>query len=187
MSWIQDLPDDTLLTGLRKGDKLIFDRLFKGTYRKIVFYAYKCMGQDPDLEFIANGTFIKVWEHRGQFESIGHLRSFMYSVTRNECISRFRKERTAQDALEEMDFLADPGNEQPDLDLVHADIIEMVFSSMEGLPALYGKILRQTVLEGKPHNEIAADLSITPNLVTVKKFRALTLLRSMLIQLGISL
>jgi len=181
-----DIPDDLLFKRLREGDRAMFDLLFKKAYQKICFYVYKCLGPDPDLEFIVNGTFIKIWENRAAFKSIDHLWRFMYVVTRNECVSRLRKQKRTQKALEEIALLIDPDTEQPDLELVYTDIVDVIFSSINELPAVYGNILRKTVLEGKPHSEIAEDLSITSNLVTVKKFRALTLLRSMLVQLGIS-
>lgn len=108
----------------------------------------------------------------------------MYQVTKNACISWLRSQMTQRKALQSLAYLSDRADDDPDWEKLQTEIVGKVFQLIDELPDTDNRIIRLSVLEGRSHDMIARDLAITPNSVAVKKFRALTLLRSLLRQAG---
>jgi RNA polymerase sigma-70 factor (ECF subfamily) len=176
--------DNGALPLLKAGKREAFDELYHQWYRRICFYAYQLVREEFVAEDIALDTLTKVWEKRETFQNAQHLRRFMYQVTKNACISWLRSQMTQRKVLQSLAYLSDRADDDPDWEKLQTEIVGKVFQLIDELPDTDNRIIRLSVLEGRSHDMIARDLAITPNSVAVKKFRALTLLRSLLRQAG---
>ena len=180
LPYTMEKEDHGALAHLKEGKQEAFDELYHQWYRPICYYAYQLVREELVAEDMAQDTLIKAWEKRAGFKNPQHLRRFMYQVTRNACISWLRNQLTQRKALQCLAYLAERSDNDPDWEKIHTEIVGKAFQLIDELPGTESRIIRLSLLEGQSHDVIARELAITPNSVAVKKFRALTLLKSLL-------
>lgn len=169
--------EEQLFRRLASGDERAFAEVYRTYFDPIYYYARRFV--DQDAEDIASGVFQKLWARRGDpFESIAHLKAFLYMITRNDCLNHIKllKRRTEREL--EIIRMLESGEE--DAFASHEFIAEMMKQIdvvMVTLPPQAARIFKLAYLEGKNNHEIAALLAINEHTVRNQKSNALRLLR----------
>lgn len=165
-----------------EGDRKAFEHLFELYYPPVLCYANRLLRQDPEAKDIVMRTFTLAWEKKHEFESLEHLRRFLYIVTRNACHSRLRALVPEKKALKELIYLAQKQEEGPDLEQVRSEIVAVLRERIAGLPEDQQKVIDLSFYRNMSISAIAAELGINYEAVATRKCRAIATLRSSLKQ-----
>jgi len=163
-----DLEEARLVRDLRQGDAAAFESVYRRRARSVYGLAYHLSGRHGEAEELAQEVFVRLWEHRADFESGEHLGRWLRKVTVNTWITHLRRAREASlDALRE-DGLAEP--EAPPVSSGGARIdLERALAALS--PALRAVVVLFDVY-GLRHEEISELLDITAGSSKVQLHRA---------------
>ncbi len=133
----------------------------------------KEVGQD-----LAQETFIRFWHCLERHDEILHVKAFLYRIAHNLIVDHVRKKReTSLDQLLEKGF-------EPTIDPWHQTCsrldMEGPLKQLSELPSAYRHVLHSRVVLDLPPAEIAARTGETSNAVSVRLFRGLKRLRSLI-------
>jgi RNA polymerase sigma-70 factor (ECF subfamily) len=101
----------------RDGGAVWVDELFRRYYEKVVRWCLRFAGNRDDAYDVAQGIFVKAHRNLESFRGESQVSSWLYSITRSECMN-FLKARSARpDRLEDevLDGLPDGDASRPDL------------------------------------------------------------------------
>ncbi len=144
----------------------------------LVWYANSIIVDVELAEEIVQDAYIKLWAARERIHSEAHIKSFLYTVTRNTCIDHLRKASIRPHAAQ---VELDAELVQPDTDLlsrmIHAETLQLVYREVQKLPLAQQQVFRLIFIEGLDTEEVCAQLKMTPNAVFVAKSKALSTLQ----------
>lgn len=173
-----DADSNALLQLFREGDerafKIIYDRLFFAMYQ----YARRWLLVAQDAQDIISDSFIKLYNRRAQFESLGNIEAFLKITVRNACFDHLRHIRVKTERQEEL--MRELSNEkEPDFNWVEIQeyYMQLIYAEVEKLPEKMKMIFLLSFKEGLKPAEIADRLGITARTVTNQKFNAIQILR----------
>lgn len=164
---------------MASGEEKAFAEVYRAWFDPVYYYARRFLDNDQDAEDVTSTVFQKLWSHKGEpFESLNHLKAFLYAVTRNDCLNHIKllKRRTDR----ELEVIRRLENWEEDAFASHEFIAEMMKQidiAIENLPPQAARIFKLAYLEGKDNHEIAALLDINEHTVRNQKSHALRLLR----------
>jgi RNA polymerase sigma-70 factor (ECF subfamily) len=78
---------------LRSGDRGEFARLVDTYSGPLYRLALKMLGNPPDAEDVLQNTFLKAFQHIGEFEGRSSLSTWLYRIASNEALMLLRKQR----------------------------------------------------------------------------------------------
>jgi len=95
------LADEDLISLVGEGDGFAFGVLYERHSRAVYSVARRLAGDQQEAEDLAQEAFIKVWRSAGSYRAEkASVRTWIFSVLRNEAIDRWRSRATRQRALE---------------------------------------------------------------------------------------
>lgn len=123
-------------------------------------------------------TFMRAWQYLSKGEEVLNMRAFLYRIANNLIIDESRKKREASlDKLQEEGF--DPGIDESDKingRIEHSRVVH----TMKNLDDSYRDILVMRYMNELSPAEIADVTGESPNTISVRIYRGLKQLRSML-------
>src|SRR5699024_9843938 len=145
----------------------------------LLFYAYKFISDKEASEEIVSEAFCKLWNGREKAVSVGSVRSFLYTVTRNACfdfLGTFHK-KTFFNAEES--FL-DTASVYHDIhaDIVYTELIEVLVKESESSPKRQAEVFRLAYLEGLNTQAICERLATSASSVYAARSKALSSLKA---------
>jgi RNA polymerase sigma-70 factor (ECF subfamily) len=101
------------IEALRKGDRREFARLVDTYSGPLQRLAMKMLGNEPDAEDVLQNTFLKAFQHIGEFEGRSSISTWLYRIASNEALMMLRKRRpeitfTDTESEEEDKRIVDP-------------------------------------------------------------------------------
>ncbi len=100
----------------RDGGAVWVDELFRRHYQKVVRWCLRFAGNRDDAYDMAQGIFVKAYRHLESFRGGSKISSWLYSITRSECMNFLRARSARPDQLE-----GELLEELPDCDASSAD------------------------------------------------------------------
>jgi RNA polymerase sigma-70 factor (ECF subfamily) len=179
-------PDDPsdLLKGIQEGDARAFHQVHREYHRPLIYYAYKMISSMPAAEDLVSESFYKLFLSRKRMENMGHVREFLYRVTRNSAIDLIRlriKEKTANSDLLHLAAGDHPEEKQDEFDMIEAELLNKIYQEIENLPEKGKQVFKLYFFEHKTTDEISNLLQISPQTVLNHKSSAVKNLRSKLL------
>ena len=169
-----------LLDNFRQGRGDAFSQIFQELYAALCFYGLQITGDQAVAEDIVEEAFIKIWERREMFHQYNTLKSYLYTIVRNESINWLKVQNRRSTALN------DPAaaNQQPEKlaweNLIQAEIIRELHAAINRLSPKRRKIFTMLYQEGKSVKEVAKELNISINTIKSHKKEGLIFLRKIL-------
>ena len=183
-----DLSDEVeLARRLMKGDETARE-LFVETFRRKVFqYSYLSCGQREDAEEVAQETLLKVWEHFAELREPEHVKTWVFRIARNICLTRRRRSEFAPSeelSIEKLPTqwfhaLVDPG-EMPEHAAYLGELRKLLAKVIHGLPEKYRSVLVMRDLEEMSIEDTVAILDVSESVVKTRLKRARGLIRKRL-------
>lgn len=160
-----------------------FRLLYKSNFSKLIFYA--CKFVDPaTAEDLVQDVFFKVWKKR-LFQSLQNgIKTYLYRSVQYACLDYLKHQDVKSDyvkavntrlKIEEIYY-----NDDPLFFFSEDERLALIFKEMEKLPDKCRKIFSMSYVEGKKTSEIANLLNLSPRTVEAQLYKALKILRNVL-------
>ena len=146
---------------------------------KLFNYVKRISGaNDQEIEDVLQESFIKIWTNLNGYRKGLKLSSWVYRITHNVAVSRWRKSKTAKDVftkgVEDIIKMNYSKYEEPGLDE------EMMKEVLSELKPKYREVLILKYFEALSYEEISDILKIPEGTVAVRINRAKKILRNVL-------
>lgn len=141
-----------------------FTQIVREHKSTIYSVCYMFSSDQDEVNDLFQEVLIKLWQGFDKFEGRSEMRTWVYRVSLNTCISidRKKKSRPATTILDGVDLFDDSGGENHQLSLLHSRISQ--------LPP-FDRAIVLLWLENMSYEEIGAIVGISPQNVSVKLFR----------------
>jgi len=173
--------DQYLIRELRKGKEEGFSVLFNQLYAPMVLYACRFTEDQAAAEDIVEDAFINLWKKRDTISEIHSIKSYLYTIARNGCLSWIRKNKR-ENARNKTVFAAEEQFERTALEnLIYTETMTKIYSAIDRLPTQCKKVFILHYIDGKKISEIAEELNISVGTVKTHKVRGIDLLQKSLL------
>ncbi len=128
-----------------------------------------------DAEDVVQETMLRVWNRRGEWDTIDSIEAYCLTACRNIAIDKQRKAERNGTSLDETDSGDTPDHSHeanPERKAVDTDSLDIVRRLIDSLPEKQRAVMQLRDIEGKSYKEIAAVMEITETQVKVTLFRA---------------
>jgi len=184
-----NLCDDDMLKGINRGDKKIYDLVFKSYYSGLCTFAKDYLRSLDAAREISQEVFLYLWENRGKLQINSSLKAYLYRSVHNRCLNYIRDNLT----LSHKEIQFDQLKNQADLLFIGIpeDVHDKFFSeqmeqeletAIELLPEQCKRIFRLCRYENLTYKEIAKLLNISPSTIKTQMSRAMKKLREKMIR-----
>ncbi|MBA2712166.1 MAG: sigma-70 family RNA polymerase sigma factor [Rubrobacteraceae bacterium] len=94
------LADEDLISLVGAGDVSAFTALYERHFRAVCSLARRLTLNEQDAEDLAQDVFLKIWRSAGSYRAAkGGVRTWVFSVVRNQSIDRLRSQATRRRTL----------------------------------------------------------------------------------------
>lgn len=165
-------------------DEAGFEALFQQYQRSVYGWILRMLRNSAVAEDLTIETFWRIYRARSQFDGSREFGPWARRIASRVALDWLRSRRpetaVAEDFLEELPaaHTGDPG--------IAAEIREKVAGAMQRLPPKLRATALLSIIEERPHKEVADALGISVTAVKLRVFRALRLLRKDLKEQGIT-
>jgi len=188
-AWTDD--EARLLTALRAGDDLAFERLVRDHSGRMLAVAQRFLRNSEDARDVVQEAFIAAFRSLNSFEGSARLSTWLHRIVINAALMKLRsRRRVPEDSIEDLlpKFLEDGHQVHPSREwrrsseemMQDEQTRGLVRSCIERLPEAYRTVLILRDLEELDTQEAATLLGITENAVKIRLHRARQALRGLL-------
>ena len=163
---------------IKEGNQQAFYEVFAEYHLKLYQYIYKYTGSVYYADETVQLTFIKLWEKRAGLSEQYSISTQLFRIAKSILIDLMRKEGI-RDTQELSDTFVSGGSEEDRL--ICKEELGSVLSAIEELPAQCQQVFKLSRFNNLSHNEISAQLSISPKTIETHISKALKYLRKSLL------
>jgi RNA polymerase sigma-70 factor (ECF subfamily) len=174
---------------LQAGDRAEFARLVE-TYSGVIYrLAVKMLANEQDAEDVLQETFIKAYNHLGNFNGRSKLSTWLYRIASNEALMLLRKRKQVPLSIEEpVEFMEDEQEPLqikdwcclPEPELMSAEARKYLDKALEDLPPSMRVVFLLREIEGLSTRETSEILELSESAVKTRLSRARMHLRDLL-------
>jgi RNA polymerase sigma-70 factor (family 1) len=169
-----------IIDTLKKGVPDALQSLLKQFYSPLCLFAERLVADRAAAEDIVGESFIKLWNKRGDFESMQNLKAFMYITVRNACLNYLKQAKRDSLNQKQLAYLTGEKEEFILNEMIRAEVLKEIMNEINNLPEQCGKVLKLAYLDGLKNQEVAKVLNISVHTVKNQKARAIQLLKTRL-------
>ena len=160
--------DNSLYIGLKEGNPLAYEELFKQTFPRMQGYCRLFINDQAQANDLVQECFIRLWEKRSTIKTTHSVENLLFVMLRNRCLNFLRDQKLhniennihtiAENEIQhlyQLDFL---GEEELSLE---EQMIAAIMLSVEKLPEKRKIVFTKAKIEGKKNKDIANELSIS--------------------------
>jgi RNA polymerase sigma-70 factor (ECF subfamily) len=172
--------DKFLFKQVKDGNGSAFELLYKKNYTKVYACARYYINDVSLCHDISQDIFTYLWENRHKIEIQSSLVAYLVSATKNACINYINKQGSRYRYLS---YIFDEGSQYQDgYDAINESaLLDALNKAMEQLPEQCREIFQLSRLKGLKHKEIGALLKISPKTVETQIYRALKVMKKVLL------
>ncbi len=172
--------EQRLVVRLRKGESRAFDEIFNLYSRRIYHFAYSFLKNKQDSEGIVQEVFLRVWKNRKNIDEYYSLKAFLFTISYNLIIDKFRERVKDIKYREFLKKNAINFEFETDKKIEYSDLNELYTNAVEHLPKRRKIIYKMHRVEGLSYREIAKKLHISIKTVENQMTSALKFIRERL-------
>jgi RNA polymerase sigma-70 factor (ECF subfamily) len=165
------------MQGFRAGREDVFTEIFREFYPATCYYAFQITNDQAAAQDIAEGAFIKVWKRREIFYEFITLKSYLYTIVRNDSLNWLKAESRRLG----LQHAAAAEIHQPESlaweNLIQAEVIRELYTAIEALPPQRRKIFTMLYKDGKSVKQVAKELQLSISTIKDHKKAGLIFLR----------
>jgi RNA polymerase sigma-70 factor (ECF subfamily) len=163
-----------LVSRVRAGDEIAFERIMLATEQRVVSIAWRMLGNRDDARDAAQDVYLRVFKYLARFRAGEDFRGWLYRITINVCrdFAR-RKGATGFGQFDQIDFVQESAaletgrrGTDPESLALHEQQLALIRSALQSLPPKERAALVLRDLEGFSTDEVAQVLGSRP--VTVR-------------------
>ena len=164
---------------LKNGDSDAFESLFKRYCQALINFSRRIVSETETAENIVQDVFLKLWENRKNLKPGASIKSYLYTIARNESLKHQRHQTVVRGSKEEISELHAPVK-TPDEHLSEIELTSQIQKAVESLPARCKIIFMMNRYDDLTYKEIAEVLELSVKTVETQMGRALKHLREKL-------
>jgi RNA polymerase sigma-70 factor (ECF subfamily) len=160
--------DQELLSLMQSGDRRAFGELYR-RYRRVLYsFCVRLLADTQAAEDAVHETFMKLTTGSAAIAQPAALKSWLYSVARNEALMTLRRRRSAETSDAESVW-----DDETPLSLAEkADVQDLVQSAVACLKVEYREVILLREFEGLSYGEIASVTGDSASAVKSRLFKA---------------
>ncbi len=175
------LSDGELLSAFQQGNDRAFAALYQRRHLEIYRYILRYMqGDEAAASDIFQDTFIKIHEHAHTIRDGNNVRSWIYSIARNNSLNALKRMRRQVRLTENHDDLEDADTLPPDAKMQRDVLYQKLDEAIGLLPENQREAVLLREFEGLSYAEIATATETNVGIIRQRLWRAKQSLRSML-------
>ncbi|MGM0598235.1 MAG: RNA polymerase sigma factor [Candidatus Rifleibacteriota bacterium] len=158
--------DKELVNRFKNGDKRAFDQLVSSYEKSVYRMAYRFFYDEEEAMDATQEIFLKIYKSLNKFEQRSSLKTWIYRIASNTCITIAEKRKKEKEGLFKtiMNWWSDRNVETPEEELIAKETTEitqkMVVEKLSQLPANYRMPVILKDIEGLPLEKICEILKI---------------------------
>ncbi len=150
------MSDEELMNAICSGDHSAYEALVRRHLKPVSRYAWRMLGNQRDVEDIAQDTFLRVWLKAASWRpEKSRLTTWIHRIAHNLCIDQLRKRR---EELTEEEAAQDRG---PLEDAVRDHAAERLRAALGRLPQSQRSALSLCHYQGFSNREAAAIMAVS--------------------------
>jgi len=172
--------NDSLIDGLKSGDKLVFETVYREYYTQLYYYCLRYVEDIEDAKGIVQDLFVKLWDMHDELEINTSLNAYLYRAVQNYSLNFLRKKKTKDKYII---VKADVPNDAHVSGLIKMEEDELrviLKHAILNLPEKRREIFELSKFDGLKNGKIASKLSISIKTVENQMTKALKYLRVVL-------
>jgi RNA polymerase sigma-70 factor (ECF subfamily) len=184
---MNDSHTEISIEALRAGDRAEFARLVDAYSGRLHRLALKMLGNEPDAEDVLQNTFLKAFQHIGEFEGRSSLSTWLYRIASNEALMLLRKQRpeitfTDNSSENDEESVSDPVHFTdwcclPEVEFLNAESHRALDRAVENLPETLRIVFILRDIENLSIQETSQVLGLSETAVKTRLLRARLRLR----------
>ena len=185
---LESLDELSLAARIAGGNTAAFELLMRRYNRRLYRLARAALREDAEAKDALQDAYLRAYRSIGQFRGEAALSTWLSRLVLNECHARLRRSSRRENIIpmvsadRNMDVfsaVAEPGD-SPDRLTARAQIRSVLEQKVADLPEIFRLVFVLRSIEELSVEEIAATLSLTPETVRSRHFRAKGMLRESL-------
>lgn len=178
-------PDEDLFARLLKGDEEALEALFARYAQPLYGFLWRLTGDQALAEDLLQEVFIRLVNYTGKPPF--HFRAWVYTIARNLAYDALRargrqQAHWADGIADRVEELKDVAQNWPEMAVLSHDDEERVRQSLEWLPDVQREVVLLRFYQDLSLEEIAEVAEVSLGTVKSRLYRALRLLRGMLLR-----
>jgi RNA polymerase sigma-70 factor (ECF subfamily) len=171
--------ESELVERIRDDDATAFERLFFAYCQRLIDFTRRFVGDTAIAENIVQDVFLKIWTTRKQLNPSSNIKSYLYTIAKNEALKQLRHEDVRQQSAERLRSSA-PHVQTPEEKLSELEIGASVRQAIAELPEQCQIIFSMNRFDLLTYAEIAEVMNLSIKTVETHMERALEALRKRL-------
>lgn len=169
--------DQELLHLLKKGDQYALEEIYKRYHGVLYSHAYRRYPDKEEVRDIIQEVFLYLWNNRENLHISTHIAAYLYTSVRNRMLNVFRNKKVKDAFLRSLQDFIDKGENVVEAKMREKELVRLVELEVANLPAQMRTIFEMSRNLEMTHQEIAAELAISPHTVRTQVRNALRVLR----------
>jgi RNA polymerase sigma-70 factor, ECF subfamily len=149
-----------IMERLAAGERSALDDLLQIYWGPVVGYISRAFNDVEGAQDIAQETFWRAWELRGQWRG-GSARAYLFRMARNLSVDELRRRRARERAELKSEVIEGRPPPTPDDVYGQAELIAQVDSAIQSLPPRRREVLTLVYLQGLTYREAAEVMDIS--------------------------
>jgi RNA polymerase sigma-70 factor (ECF subfamily) len=166
-----------IIPAFNKGVPEALHTLVKEYYKPLCLFADRLIKDSAAAEDIVGETFVKLWNRKGDFETVSNIKAFLYITVRNASLNFLKQAKRESLSKKQLAYIAGGQEEFVLNEMIRSEVLREIMLEIERLPEQCGKVLKLGYIEGLKNQEIADLLHISVHTVKNQKARAIQLLK----------
>lgn len=172
-----NLPDNELLSLIKRDDGLAFKQLYQRFWQEVYTTAFQKTRSDDTAREITQNIFIALWNNR-KIQQIDNLPAYLNRCTRNAIISFIRSLLVKEEYAKTIRQSAVLSVADADRTLLWKELLWSIEEVLKLLPSKTQEVFRKSRFEQKTVREIARELNLSEKAVEYHITQSLRLLRT---------
>lgn len=179
---MSQLNEIELLQNLAKGDSLAFVQVVNVYRERLSHFSMHYLNDRESARDIVQDVFSIVWENHQKFSEVKNLSSWLFSLTKNQCLKKIehlkvRQKHASNLQYRQLALVQASLNELDTSPLIFNEINTIIKQTLGKLSPQSQRIFELSRFENKKNREIADELNVSIKTVEANITKSLKLLR----------
>lgn len=169
------------IEALREGKKKAYEEIYNEFFGVLYHLCLQYLHNEKIAEELVQDTFLKLWEIRETLNEQINIRSFLYTITKNNCLNHLRNQKISMKHMENMRYLEMQFNyealEKLGNYIQFEELRNKIDDAISKLPVEVIETFRLSRFEEFSYKEIADQQGVSIKTVEARISKALRILR----------
>ena len=168
--------DLELVVAVQAGDDAAFDELLRRYQRPVVNFCYRLLNDAGDADDIAQETFVRVFQHIGDYKPSHKFTTWLFALARHACLDRLRWRK--RHPTEPLDTAPEPVTTTEEVQM--RELGAQIAAAIATLPEEQRTVVVLAEYHDLSYAEIAGIMRCSGKSVETRLYRAKQTLRQLL-------